>query len=98
MQVSTRRFFYSPAPANRLAVFSTGGRRASAGPQIRVLGDASMPLQTRHTRFFKNKSKGPHTVDQNRSDGPAYGVGALRLSRCRSKYTSAALNNIIHDE
>jgi hypothetical protein len=30
--------------------------------------------------------------------GPAYGVGALRLSRCRSKYTSAALNNVIHDE
>src|SRR5437868_13603348 len=51
-----------------------------------------MPLQTRHTRFFKNKSKGPHTVDQNRSDGPAYGAGAaLRLSRCRSKYTSAVL-------
>src|SRR5271154_6872157 len=42
--------------------------------------------------------KGPHTVDQNRSNGPAYGVGALRSSRCRSKYTSAALNNIIHDE
>src|SRR6267378_5882949 len=29
-------FFYSPAPANRLAVFSTAGRRASAGPQIHV--------------------------------------------------------------
>src|SRR5437660_1296395 len=50
-----------------------------------------MPLQTRHTRFFKNKSKGLHTVDQTRSDGPAYGAGALRLSRCRSKYTSAVL-------
>jgi|ERR1700684_2729371 hypothetical protein len=35
---------------------------------------------------------------KNRSNGPAYGAGALRLSRCRSKYTSAALNNIIHDE
>ena len=31
-------------------------------------------------------------------DKLADGVGALRLSRCRSKYTSAALNNIIHDE
>lgn len=37
-------------------------------------------------------------LDQNRSNGPAYGAGAFRLSRCRSKYTSAALNNIIHDE
>src|SRR5580692_9985541 len=36
MQVSTRRFFNSPAPANRLAVFSTAWRRASAGPQIHV--------------------------------------------------------------
>src|SRR5260221_12219781 len=99
MQVSTRRFFYSPAPANRLAVFSTAGRRASAGPQIHVfLAMLPCPSKTRHTRFFKNKSKGPHTVDQNRSDGPAYGAGALRLSRCRSKYPSAALNNIIHDE
>jgi hypothetical protein len=45
-----------------------------------------------------DEPKGPHTVDQNRSNGRAYGAGALRLSRCRSKYTSAALNNIIHDE
>ena len=51
-------------------------------------------------RLFRTPSaaKGSHTVDQNRSDGPAYGNSALRLSRCLSKYTSAALNNIIHDE
>jgi hypothetical protein len=29
-------FFNSPAPANRLAVFSTAWRRASAGPPIHV--------------------------------------------------------------
>src|SRR5215470_13236936 len=57
--------------------------------------DSPVSLRLRQRR----QEKGPtHTVDQNRSDGPAYGEGALRLFSCRSKYTSAALNIIIHDE
>jgi hypothetical protein len=65
--------------------------RKNCGNSAHALPNAPYPV-------FKASAKGPHTVDQNRSNGPAYGAGALRLSRCRSKYTSAALNNIIHDE
>src|SRR5262249_18403707 len=51
-----------------------------------------------HRPLRNAQAKGACTVDQNRRDGPANGEGALRLFKCRSKYTSAALNNIIHDE
>src|SRR5437016_13258995 len=99
MQFSTRRFLFLPCASEPASRFQhRRAARLRRPPDSCVLGDVSMPLQTRHTRFFKNKSKGPHTVDQNRSDGPAYGAGALRLSRCRSKYTSAQLTNIIHVE
>src|SRR5258708_35247370 len=91
-------FFLLPCASEPASRFQhRRAARLRRPPDSCVLGDASMPLQTRHTRFFKNKSKGPHTVHQNRSDGPAYGAGALRLSRGRSKYTAAALNNIIHE-
>src|SRR5580704_8018720 len=46
MQCLNAAFYNSPAPANRLAVFNTAWRRASAGPQVHVF--LPMLLLTEH--------------------------------------------------
>ena len=85
-------------------------RRHGNSPDIAVLSNGHGIAQSANTfdldrvavghRYpaFRSPSEGLTHTRSNRSNGPAYGAGALRSLRCRSKYTSAALNNIIHDE